>query len=184
MVGSGETMKSDEVIDLLRHYRHDLLNHLQLIKGYASMNKLDKVKEKIDQGIVLSRQEAKLSDLNCPAFALWVIQFNWQHENFKLQYQVDGDNVDLSSIDSSLYAICEEMMDMLSNNMDPTYLYETYLHIHHQQKTTIKFEFIGDFEDSQSLKSALLTKTFIKDVNIIKEDKNMFEIVMEIEKKR
>lgn len=32
-------MKADDVLEIIRHYRHDLLNELQLVHGYLSMGK-------------------------------------------------------------------------------------------------------------------------------------------------
>lgn len=84
-------MKKWEPIELLRHARHDWLNHLQLIKGYHALGQAERVNEIIDQIIQLASQESKLSSINMPNLALLLITYNWESPSFILNYEVIGE---------------------------------------------------------------------------------------------
>lgn len=88
-------MKSDlserDIVELLRYSRHDWLNHIQLIKGYLSMGKLDRVREIIDQIVEESEQAAKLSNLNLPLFAALFLTYNWKNPRVYLSYRINGE---------------------------------------------------------------------------------------------
>jgi stage 0 sporulation protein B (sporulation initiation phosphotransferase) len=85
-----------EVIDLLRHYRHDWLNTLQLIKGNLALNKIDQVERVIAEVVLQTENESKLSNLNIPDLAEMILTFNWSEHAFKLEYEIIGEIKDLS----------------------------------------------------------------------------------------
>ncbi|GKU81425.1 Spo0B C-terminal domain-containing protein [Niallia sp. NCCP-28] len=85
-------MKKDwKNIDFLRHVRHDWLNKVQLIKGNLALNKEERVKEIIDDIIREAQQEARLSNLELPDFALLLLTLNWESYCFHLEYEVLND---------------------------------------------------------------------------------------------
>lgn len=63
--------KKKEFIELLRHYRHDWLNVLQLIKGNLALNKLNRVEEIIREIVIHTENESKLSNLQIPKVAFF-----------------------------------------------------------------------------------------------------------------
>jgi stage 0 sporulation protein B (sporulation initiation phosphotransferase) len=83
-------MRKDwDTIEVLKHARHDWLNKLQLIKGNLSLNKVDRVKEIIEEIILEARQESKLTNLNLPQFASTLLTCNWAEHFFQLDYEVN-----------------------------------------------------------------------------------------------
>ncbi|MFO1443082.1 sporulation initiation phosphotransferase B [Bacillus sp. Bva_UNVM-123] len=80
--------KNWNTIEVLRHARHDWLNKIQLIKGNLSLNKVDRVKEIIDEIIVETQQEAKLSNMKIPQFASLLLTYNWENHPFQVEYDV------------------------------------------------------------------------------------------------
>ena len=60
-------MKKDwNIVEVLRHARHDWLNRVQLIKGYISLNNIERVNKILDEIIADAYQESKLSNMNMP----------------------------------------------------------------------------------------------------------------------
>lgn len=156
MVG-GEKMKDLEVIQLLQHYRHDLLNQLQLVQGYLSMGKTNKVEEKLEELFSLLNEERKLTVLQTPKFALWLIQFNHIYKNFRITYTIDIENQNLEHLDEILLTECKEFMEYMKKISDGDQLYEMEL--------TIK-----ETEDKQSIETCffidgLVNKSHTLDIN-------------------
>lgn len=77
-----------DTINLLRHYRHDWLNRLQLISGYIDIGDEAKAKEIMNDTINAAENESKLSNLGIPGFAADVLTFNWKGYTFTLNCDV------------------------------------------------------------------------------------------------
>ncbi|QHS22896.1 hypothetical protein GWK91_08035 [Virgibacillus sp. MSP4-1] len=160
-------MKDEEIVDMIRHYRHDLLNHLQLIQGYAQMDKLDKVKEKTTELLDDLLLERKLSNLNGPTFTIWMMKFNSTYDSFRLSYEIDLDHADFSSIDRTLTNHCEEIIKELHKHILDEQIYNGKLSIYKQNDSVrMMIGFEGEFLNHQELKSSLVDKTFIQDVDM------------------
>ncbi|MGN8645646.1 Spo0B domain-containing protein [Gracilibacillus sp. HCP3S3_G5_2] len=117
-------MKEQDVVEMLRHYRHDWLNDLQLILGYAQMGKLDKIQSKINEVIERSNQERGLDRLNIPKTMVWLYQLNWRSETFQLHFQSFVDNQPVIIDDEALLAKIQKIFQIL-----PSYQkeYEEYI---------------------------------------------------------
>lgn len=169
-------MKVEEVLSVLRHYRHDWMNQLQLVYGYASMDKLDKVKEKLTEVLNESQQESRLLGLNAPHFALWTIQFNSVYQQFTLQYEIENKH-DLSSYDLPLLSYCNELMDVLNEHISTAKLYQMKVAVSGEENCNIFFHVMGKFEDEELLLSKINEKSFIKEVQKANSEKeNSFSV--------
>ncbi|WP_077214114.1 Spo0B C-terminal domain-containing protein [Bacillus dakarensis] len=84
--------KEWNTVEVLRHARHDWLNKLQLIKGNLSLNKVDRVFEIIDEIVVETQQESKLSNMNIPQFASLLFTYNWENYQIQLEYEILGEH--------------------------------------------------------------------------------------------
>lgn len=84
--------KEWDIIEVLRHSRHDWLNKLQLIKGNLDLNRIDRVKEVITEIVVEAQHETKLSNLGLPQFASLLFTANWESHAFQLEYEVFEDS--------------------------------------------------------------------------------------------
>jgi stage 0 sporulation protein B (sporulation initiation phosphotransferase) len=80
--------KEWDIVEVLRHSRHDWLNRLQLIKGNLDLNRIDRAKAVIDEIIIETQHESKLSNLKMPLFASLLLKSNWENPSFKLEYEV------------------------------------------------------------------------------------------------
>lgn len=106
-------MEAKDIIQLLRLQRHDLMNDLQIVHGYLSMGKTDKVKLKVNNIIGTLNQERTLMNTNCPEFALWLIQMKLQHKHIHFTYDIFTDNKNLLHYDSSLAEIGHAVEDYI-----------------------------------------------------------------------
>ena len=95
-------MDEKEVVNVLRHYRHDLMNDLQIVYGYLSMGNIESVQKKLSDCLAHYNEERKLMSLGAPKFALWIIRFNSIFNSFHLSYQIHTENKQLHDIDKLL----------------------------------------------------------------------------------
>ncbi|MFB4166601.1 Spo0B domain-containing protein [Virgibacillus sp. JSM 102003] len=130
-------MEEKDVIKVLRRNRHDLLNHLQIIQGYLSMGKTDKVQSKITEYLQLLDEERKLVNLNAPLFALSLIQFDSLHTNFRLTYHIHTDNNDLQHLDEVLESSTNQLMSQIKYMSDKTELYEVHLQMYEESSSSM-----------------------------------------------
>jgi len=149
-------MQEKTMVQTLQRTRHDLMNNLQVIQGYLSMDKIDIVKEKLTECIDYYHEERKLININAPHFILWVIQFNHCHDNIQLTYHVD-EHLDLASIDHQLIKDSKHLVNIISKLGSKMELYELNLQISMVQQSKVKvsftivdqFELINEFQDNK-----------------------------------
>ncbi|MEY2192639.1 Spo0B C-terminal domain-containing protein [Neobacillus sp. BF23-41] len=84
--------KEWDIVEVLRHSRHDWLNRLQLIKGNLDLNRIDRAKAVIDEIIIEAQHESRLTNLKMPLFASLLLKANWENPSFKLEYEVLQDS--------------------------------------------------------------------------------------------
>ncbi|MDX8046552.1 Spo0B domain-containing protein [Gracilibacillus sp. S3-1-1] len=159
-------MKEQDVVEMLRHYRHDWLNDLQLILGYAQMGKLDKIEQKINGVIERSDQERGLERLNIPKTMVWLYQLNWRSETFKLQFQSKVDTPIAIIDDDELLVKVQNIFHIL-----PSYQkeYEEYAgtlifkEVNHTIHITLTFGL--NWTDMEALKQKLEELSFVNNVS-------------------
>jgi len=83
--------KEWDIVEVLRHSRHDWLNRLQLIKGNLDLNRIDRAKEYINEIVIEAQHESKLSNLHLPIFSSLLFKSNWESHLFQLEYEVLND---------------------------------------------------------------------------------------------
>lgn len=148
--------KEWDTIEVLRHARHDWLNKLQLIKGNLSLNKVDRVKEIIEEIIIEARQETKLTNLNLPQFASALLTCNWEDHLFQLEYEVADcpnihrlDDVLLAQWTNQLFEVFDASIEKFQEN-------HLSVTIHSDEEgTRFFFDFCGIITDKSSLKRFL-----------------------------
>jgi stage 0 sporulation protein B (sporulation initiation phosphotransferase) len=95
--------KQWNTVDILRHARHDWLNKIQLIKGNLDLNKLDRVKQLIEEIVIEAQEEANLSNLKIPQFATLMFTANWESYSYQVEYDVIN-GLEALTIDDALIA--------------------------------------------------------------------------------
>ncbi|MFZ3576416.1 Spo0B domain-containing protein [Virgibacillus sp. DJP39] len=133
-------MEEKKVMDILRYYRHDLMNDLQVVHAYTSMGKLDKVEEKLATYMAHYEEERRLMNLNAPNFALWLIPFNSIHPNFRFTYAI-RDEIDISEIDEELTAYSQQCVSHMQKFSKDSELYEgKFLFQYHPKVKQLKVQ--------------------------------------------
>ncbi len=146
-------MEERDVIQLLRHYRHDLLNQLQIVDGYLSMEKPTKHVQNCWTIRSIYRKKAKLVNLNAPSFALYVLQLDTLYPNFRSAYSIHTHDRDLQHVDSLLVEYCKKVMAITDHMTDTMELYDIHLHVHDRSADMIQLELRmnGKFPDLPAL---------------------------------
>jgi stage 0 sporulation protein B (sporulation initiation phosphotransferase) len=126
-------MNEKDVLNVLQHYRHDLMNDLQLVYGYLSMGKLDHVKKKINERMVKGNEERKLLNLGVDKFALWIIRFNHIYDHLHLNYQIHIENKQLHDMDVRLLKQSIAVIDKINALCGPEDQFDITLELTEKQ---------------------------------------------------
>jgi stage 0 sporulation protein B (sporulation initiation phosphotransferase) len=110
--------KQWDIIEVLRHSRHDWLNRLQIIKGNLDLNRIDRAKEVINEIIIETQHETKLSNLQLPQFAALLLKTNWENPSFKLDYEVFEDSTSFLINDSVLTNWTKDFFSCLNKSVE------------------------------------------------------------------
>ena len=107
------------ILQILRHSRHDWLNVIQLIKGNLALKKYDRIEEIIQEVVNQTQNESKLSNLKIPNFANEFLVFNWENGNhFKLDYEVIGNCQNLYIYEKSLLTWFQRFTEVLNGSCE------------------------------------------------------------------
>src|SRR5690625_2849835 len=101
-------MDEHSIMNFIKLYRHDLMNHLQLLTSYFSLGNSINAENKMNEIIHYYNEERKLFSLNAPKLALYLLFFNHNYANKNLTYRIGVDNIDLSAECHILY--CESRL--------------------------------------------------------------------------
>ena len=145
--------KKWDAVDLLRHVRHDWLNQLQLIKGNLMLNKPARAEKVIDEIIVRAKQDAKLTSLNMPDLAGILLTFNWGSHRFLLDYEVVGEERDLSTFEETIlnwFVMLIDILDRETDEFGENHLLVTFLLV--DEKTRITIDFNGKIKNIEEIK--------------------------------
>lgn len=104
--------KEWEVVDVLRHYRHDWLNKLQLIKGNLDIGRIEKVDELIKEVIQQSRNESNLSNMDSKRLAERLLTFNWEAHPYVLFYEILTSKISWGKIENHLLDILNHVFSL------------------------------------------------------------------------
>jgi stage 0 sporulation protein B (sporulation initiation phosphotransferase) len=115
--------KEWDIVEVLRHSRHDWLNRLQLIKGNLDLNRIDRAKAYINEIVIEVQHESKLSNFHMPGFASLLLKANWEKHLFQLEYEVltDSEAVKINDIilsiwTKSLFSCLDQAIEAFQEN--------------------------------------------------------------------
>ena len=178
--------KEWDIVEVLRHSRHDWLNRLQLIKGNLDLNRIDRAKAVIDEIVIEAQHESKLTNLKIPLFASLLLKTNWENLSFKVEYEVlqDSDSIQMNEEPmtkwTSLFFTClNEAIEAFQENhlsitIDPQ-----------SQGVRFFFDFSGIIIKSELIKTFLADRKNLLDV-VVKEfstSELAIEVFIPIQKK-
>ena len=92
-----EAANQRQIIELISHYRHDWLNDLQLLFGYVSLKKYDKLEGCMDKIRTKTLQESSIAKLGIPSLVAFLISFRLYYNALALVLEMDED-INLASL--------------------------------------------------------------------------------------
>lgn len=102
-----------DVVEVLRHARHDWMNDLQLIKGNLNLDRIDRAKQVIEEMVLAAQNESKLSNLKLPLLTEWILTYNWSGSMIKLDFEILDCTADHGLDDQGLVSWCTRFVDEL-----------------------------------------------------------------------
>lgn len=177
----GAIMKNDnlKIIDILRHSRHDWLNKLQLIKGNIALNKLERVNEIIDEIVMEANHHTRLSNLNIPKFATFILTYNWKRNKVTLEFEVWTEGLNLAMYDDCLLQWSEAFLDVLNNVVQDFSNNHLMISIQSLEQTPrFFFDFRGIIRDVAYLEDWLNTHQTLSKIHIVEKDMNREELTL------
>ncbi|ENH97962.1 hypothetical protein J416_02871 [Gracilibacillus halophilus YIM-C55.5] len=106
-------MNEEEIVEIIRHYRHDWLNELQLIMGYAQMGKLERVQEKTQDILAMTNHERALDQLGLPKTLITILQQQWRTDEISLTYQVNREQQNVEASDEQVEKHLSQLLQQL-----------------------------------------------------------------------
>ncbi|WP_280768629.1 Spo0B domain-containing protein [Salipaludibacillus daqingensis] len=132
-----------DVLNILRHYRHDWLNHLQLINGYLAMGRVEKVEHLINELVIQSKNESQLSNLNMNDFAEQILTFNWKGYSFRLSFEVVSNTKDWSNWEKVIISYFQYITTLLEDHTTHGEEQHAIIVLNDIEKKTVEVDFQG-----------------------------------------
>ncbi|MEX2461508.1 MAG: Spo0B domain-containing protein [Paenibacillaceae bacterium] len=92
-----EAANQRQMIELISHYRHDWMNDLQLLFGYVSLKKYDKLDDCMDKIRSKALQESGIAKLGIPSLVAFFISFRLYYNALALELEAEED-INLASL--------------------------------------------------------------------------------------
>jgi stage 0 sporulation protein B (sporulation initiation phosphotransferase) len=177
----------EEFVHYLKHYRHDWLNHIQVIKGYLSLGKIDDAQRVLDQVVMESHDEAKVSQLGDPDLAFFLLTYNWRQDKVTLGVEIEENSAESSSKGENypyLLSWVIEITNMVEKGCDQEE--ENHLLImfcFQDQGLTVRVEFEGGWEEQEGNRAITVLEETVKNsqgkliVNVHNNVELRFDIV-------
>lgn len=147
----GDNMKAEDILKLIQYDRHDMMNDLQIISGYLSIGNTEKVSEKLHDMINRFHRDKKLLSTKASHFVLWLMMINHVEPNIRVNYDVNFDEVNLSSLDEKMTNHCQLLIDGIKAVGSNQELYHVKIHIVQEglgtNEVKIVFYLTGEIND-------------------------------------
>ncbi|ADU29746.1 sporulation initiation phosphotransferase B [Evansella cellulosilytica] len=135
--------KEWDVVEVLRHYRHDWLNKLQLIKGNLDIGRLEKVDSLIDDVIRQTKNESHLSNMNVKHLATRLLTFNWEEHPFVLHFEVINGKENWQPAETKVMSILEALFTFFNEHAKQGYDNQLYLTLKDLNGIEIEIDYHG-----------------------------------------
>ncbi|WP_456278127.1 Spo0B C-terminal domain-containing protein [Bacillus sp. AK128] len=170
------------IVDILRHSRHDWLNKLQLIKGNLALERIDRVKEIIEEIVIETQNEAKLTNLNLTSLAGYLMTYNWDSHHFSLEFEVLGHTYNLEKYDAMIRDWCEKFFIVLDQAVGNTGENHLSISIHSTDaEVRFFFDFSGTITNTVSLTEWLSSSYGEEAIQITQANVNEQELTIELQ---
>lgn len=170
-------MKEEDVVKILRHYRHDCFNDIQVVMGYAQMGKLDKVQNKLTEIAERMAKEQKLQNIPLPETVVAILQSKFYYNQFQLQTSVIiQDNASIQQDDQKLAKQIEQIFTFFSEHAMNLVLYHGTIKIQqlNRQELKLTIDLSNGFDQPDELIEKL--KQIDEKIEISNPDPEKFQV--------
>lgn len=171
-----------ELVNLLKAARHDWLNHLQLIKGHLSLQKVDRAQNVIEEIISKTRNEAKLTNLNVPVLASKLLTFNWYAHPYQMELEVVGGGMSLSEWDNDMAEALGKILALFDDYASAKAQNYMTLSIHiYEQSSVLSVDFVGRLNNPDQVNHLLDRIDMHPSMSLVENYLNETEAVISLE---
>ncbi len=176
---------NQRIIQILKIYRHDWLNHLQIILGYASLKKADQISPFIDKIIHQSKQLGLVSSFHHVNLATYLLMIPLDYPNLKVELEVADDFIHLEDkVDGEwMHYYIKSFLDIIHHSATgKSDVHQLFLSLAiHKEKAVVDIEIEGNVEqvypDIQGLGEQLEVEGGFFSIDLF----NVQELVMELQ---
>lgn len=138
-------MDEQSYLKLLRVYKHDFLNHLQVISGYLQLKKYDSALNYVRQAIMDVEEHGAIMRLNLPELVIWLLlqRMELEEKGIILSLHNDTDFSQLKGMEQELLSWLKTLVQVITVNLEELPLGE--------REWSIGFDGNGPFEITVSL---------------------------------
>ncbi|MBC8079176.1 MAG: Spo0B domain-containing protein [Gorillibacterium sp.] len=79
----------EELLKILSLYRHDWMNHIQVLLGYIRLGKPERIEEYVGKINAKVHQESHISKIGVPALAVYYYTFQANHRLLTLEFEIE-----------------------------------------------------------------------------------------------
>lgn len=144
---------------------------VQLIKGNLALKKYDRIEEIIQEIVIKSQEESKLSNLQIPQFASQVLVHNWEGHNFQLEFEVKGTLRNLSEVDLELTSFLSTLtvaLNTYSKQYGENFLLLT-VDCSMQEDVMVVFDFQGTIHNENQIREIVESNIRLNEKTILEE---------------
>lgn len=122
-------MEAKEVTDILQHYRHHLLNELQIIQGYVKLGNTEKADMYLNKLFTHFHHERNFLNLNIPHVFLWFFETKMKYRHFQFSYTIATETKKLTHADMYMKRKLEQIMENIERRCKEDKLYAVHLEL-------------------------------------------------------
>ncbi|WP_100398216.1 Spo0B C-terminal domain-containing protein [Bacillus sp. FJAT-44742] len=142
---------STRAVEILKHARHDWLNQIQLIQGNISLGRYERVEEIIRGIVQKARHESRLSTMNVPKVADFLLTFNWGNHWFILDVEVLGETNDYAGFEEDWYTLITSFTKHLDKTVSEKGDNHLLVTFHLTDAPYIEMDFQGELKNKASM---------------------------------
>ena len=139
---------NDHIISLLRNYRHDWLNHMQVILGYVSLKKLDNISGYINHVHQEAVQHTLISKLQGKNLAVFLYMLPLQYPKIQVQLELSEEltYIDFQKEDWILETLQGFFDRLHDHSVDEHQIHSVILDMNRlENRFVVNIEYEGDF---------------------------------------
>ncbi|TDQ37971.1 Spo0B C-terminal domain-containing protein [Aureibacillus halotolerans] len=111
-------MKKWSSVELIRHYRHEWLNKLQIIHGNLQLNNTAEAERIVEQIIHATINESNLTNTGMDRLTEYLLTFSWTTRVCLIDYEVIGEVREIKTLDDAIYTFVSSFVDTIEHNAD------------------------------------------------------------------